>query len=80
MRRDTKMLSRRVRVLAIVLAVVLLAYSVRMADIQLVHDDYYLAQATDINTRTTAVLRQAPETEKEESESRCKDHSDGADQ
>ena len=53
MRRDTKNLSRRLRILAAILAAVLLAYSIRMADIQMVHDDYYLAQATDINTRTT---------------------------
>ena len=55
MRRDTKNLSRRLRVLAAVLMAVFLAYSIRMADIQMVHDDYYLAQATDINTRTTVL-------------------------
>ncbi len=53
MRRDTKQLSRRLRVLAAILAAVCLAYSIRMADIQLVSRNYYLAQATDINTRTT---------------------------
>lgn len=53
--RNKKDSARRLRIMAAVLAAVLLAYSVRMADIQLVNNDYYIAQATDINTRTTTL-------------------------
>lgn len=53
MRRNNKILGHRIRILSAILAAMMLAYSIRMADIQLIHDDYYLAQATDINTRTT---------------------------
>lgn len=50
-----KRAARRLRIMAAVLAAVVIAYSIRMTDIQLINADYYVAQATDINTRTTVL-------------------------
>ncbi len=55
MRRNAPKNTRRLRILAIILITVFIAYTIRMADIQLVNNQYYVAQATDINTRTTTL-------------------------